>query len=205
VDAKKDASFAARMGLGNAETWMVVMGQEEDIAAIRERMLAALESSPPVGRSRVDSKAAKVRALMDVIKAYRDRFPEATNIDLLRTLNECGADIKLDTLRKVLKEAENATGKPILRKQKRKPSGTRKRKVTGPRNRTPPIQDQDLTTALVTLAILEEMKDVKPDDPPAAKVPEDAPPAAENATPETSNYRSDPSDHAGIRRQRSRP
>jgi hypothetical protein len=137
---------------------MVVVGQDEDIEAIRSRMLAAVENSPPVGRSRVDSKAAMVRSLMDVIDAYRARYPQATRMDVLRFLNGHGADIKMDTLRKVLKESENATGKDIARKQKRTQTGTRKRKVTGPRNRTPiSYQDPDLTTALVMTRILEDL------------------------------------------------
>lgn len=165
---------------------MIDVGQDEDMDGMRARMLAAVENSPPVGRSRVDSKAAKVRALLDVILAYQARYPKATNGDVLRFLNDNGADIKFDTLRKVLKEPENATGKTILRTRKRKQTGTRKRKVAGPPNRTPiSYRDPDLTTAIV-------MED-QPHDP-------------ENATqPQSSNYQSDHSDHAGIRRRNARP
>jgi hypothetical protein len=83
-------------------------------------MLAAAKI-PPVS----DSKSAKVREYLDVLLAYKKRFPQATDADLLGLLNTAGVSVKIDTLRKVLADA------------KKKPRKVRSRKQSGPKADNP--------------------------------------------------------------------
>jgi hypothetical protein len=80
------------------------MATEDDIEKIRSRILKAAEIPPPIGRRKRDSKAEKVRALMAELLAYRKRYPYATDKDVLVLLQDAGVDVKLDTVRKVMRE-----------------------------------------------------------------------------------------------------
>jgi hypothetical protein len=146
--------------------------------AIRKRLNELAESMPPAGRQRLDSKAAKVRLYLAEIVAYKARYPNATDMDVWRWLKTAGiADVKIDTVRKVLR-ALTQNAKPGVKR------------ASKPRAILPPRPNRKTQEADASQAASAE-----PNTPPEPEA--DSPPV-------TSSYRSDPNDHAGIRRRNAR-
>jgi hypothetical protein len=156
--------------------------------------LVSLASSITAARSRRCSWGLIARRLSE-------QFGIVVSADHLRVTMERYASKKANTKRASKTNASSVVNKPKAASLNRPPVGQKTDNPGATKVANPPVVDQDLTTALVTLDILEQMKDVKAD--------ESQPPPAENPPPAESEQTSvnpEPdSDHAGLRRRNARP